>query len=310
MKIPVRGPGRPRKWKGPTDIITLRLPLEAIEVIDNLASETGKSRTEVVVALIKAASNVQVAKLLLRIGSLEESIKQLEKEKQVLLEELDKKDAIIEKLQLKLKAAMKGVSSISKDAEKFKLIAEKIEEGKTWKQVCIEVGVRDGAKMRDLLKLAFNIYDNDGKVAKIFSPKDTVPEFQGWSLVKGETRQLADYVFVPKGQEKAFLLERKAKEKMQDKKEAFKVKDPSAEIISTLKVWYSTYNAFMGRRNEKKAQEFLESVMVNGLPRLVEKYGEETVSDVVYSEHRFVEVFAPLLESLIRSKKKEVLANE
>ena len=100
MKIPVRGPGRPRKWKGPTDIITLRLPLEIIRIIDDIASETGKSRTDVIVALAKAASNVQVAKLLLRIDSLEEYTKHLEKLVSDLEEKLFKTQQENEKLLL------------------------------------------------------------------------------------------------------------------------------------------------------------------------------------------------------------------
>jgi|Deesub1362B_J571_1020462.scaffolds.fasta_scaffold00137_66 hypothetical protein len=231
------------------------------------------------------------------------------KEKDKRIEELE---ALVERLQqeaekwrLKYEAAVKGVSisSISKEAERFKLIAEKVQEGKSWKQVCIEVGIRNEAKMRELLKIAFNIYDEYGKIAETFTPRDSVPEFKAWTLLK-DGKGMLDYVFVPKGQEKAFKKLKEAEQEIKEKK-VTKIHDPAAEVTSTLKEWHRTYLSYLRDGKEKQAMDFLLGVQVNGLKRLLEKYGEETVKDVVYSDPRFVDVFSSLLESLLRELKKK-----
>ena len=163
--------------------------------------------------------------------------------------------------------------------------------------------------MRELLKIAFNIYDEYGKIAETFTPRDSVPEFKDWTLLK-DGKGMLDYVFVPRGQEKAFKKLKEAEQEIKEKK-VTKIHDPAAEITSTLKEWYRTYFDYLKSGKEKQAVDFLLGVQVNGLKRLLEKYGEETVKDVVYSDPRFVDVFSSLLESLIRElkkKKEEVVA--
>lgn len=150
MKVP-RGPGRPRKWKGPTDIITLRLPVEIINRIDDIAAETRKSRTDVIVSLVTAASNVQVAKLFLRINSLEEYIEQLEKEKQALLEEREKLIDRVEKLELENKALKEKIAELKKQA-KMTARERKAEDFKAEVYEVLERYGKNGMKMIDFLK--------------------------------------------------------------------------------------------------------------------------------------------------------------
>lgn len=310
MRVPMRGPGRPRKWNKPLKQWRADIPEDDYDFIEETRARLGLSRAEFIHMVLRQA-NINLLEFQAKIKHLEEALAQERKEKYALREQLEKERQEKEKWRLKYEAAVKGISisSISKEAEKFRLIAEKVQEGKSWKQVCIEVGIRNEAKMRELLKIAFNIYDEYGKIAETFTPKDSVPEFKAWTLLK-DGKGMLDYVFVPRGQEKAFKKLKEAEQEIKEKK-VTKIHDPAAEVTSTLKEWYRTYFDYLKSGKEKQAMDFLLGVQVNGLKRLLEKYGEETVKDVVYSDPRFVDVFSSLLESLLREmkkKKEEVVA--
>ncbi len=155
MKVPVRGPGRPRKWKGPTDVITLRLPLEIINSIDDIAAETGKSRTDVIVSLVKAASNVQVAKLLLRIESLEEYVKHLEKLVSDLKEKLLKSQEENEKLRVENQALK----------EENKELKQRIRELE--KQLRMSARERRADDLKKEIHEVIDRYSRDGKIKMV-----------------------------------------------------------------------------------------------------------------------------------------------
>jgi len=312
MKIPVRGPGRPRKWKGPTDIITLRLPLEIIGIIDDIASETGKSRTDVIVALAKAASNVQVTKLLLRIDSLEEYIKQLEKENQALLEERDKLIEKIEKLEFKLEAYEKGRSAVtSRGSRIIDALASAFEEGKTWAQVCEEVGIFTPQEQVEILNKFFVTKDDSDKFAKVFRPLKSARKFKGWILVKGNAESIVDYVLARDDTLKAAQsLKRVEVEK--EEARAISIEQAKVDLREKFFNIYLTYQQYLEAGKEKEALRFLQDVQ-DGFEKLVEKYGLDLIEDVINEDFRFVELFGSLLSALKASKKKkpvEVVANE
>ena len=254
-----------------------------------------------------AKGQIDKLKLLAKTRHQEEYIKQLEKEKQALLEEIEKKNAIIEKLQLQIQALKLGSKTVVRDAIKLKAIAEKIEEGKSWKEVCALAGFRDEDKIREILKIAFNVKrDKHGEWPRVIRPKDIVKEFHGWALVKPfESVELIDYVLVKEENLEKFLKLKKGV------KLRVNVTDPEAEITSRLNNWYYIYMDFMKEGSEKEAAEYLLKVQHEGLKQLLEEYGDKIVLSVVYSDPRFSTVFAPLLESLIRElKKKEVVVDE
>ena len=312
MKIPVRGPGRPRKWKGPTDIITLRLPLEIIGIIDDIASETGKSRTDVIVALAKAASNVQVTKLLLRIDSLEEYIKQLEKENQALLEERDKFIEKIEKLEFKLAAYEKGKQAVATRSSKIvKALAKAFEEGKTWAQVCEEVGIFTPQEQVEILNKFFVTKDDSDKFAKVFRPLKSARKFRGWILVKGNAESIVDYVLARDDTLKA-AQSLKRVEVEREEARAISIEQAKVDLRGKFFIIYSTYQKYLEAGKEKEALKYLQDVQ-DGFEKLVEKYGLDLIEDVVNEDFRFVELFGSLLSALKASKKKkavEVVANE
>ncbi len=281
MKVPVRGPGRPRKWKGPTDIITLRLPLEIIKIIDDIAAETGKSRTDVIVSFVRSASNVQVTKLLLRIDSLEEAVERLEKEKQALLDEREKLLSRIESLELENQALKQGRSVRSyQDARMLKVLAEKAREGVSWKALCAEVlGLRDENKIKKLLRLAFVVRkDQHNRFPDRFYPKDIAEEFHGWILVRSEKGvvDIIDYVLYREDTLKA------AKGLVVGKKGRIPEVRPlkrGAAAERWIEIFFDVvrrdYMAFIKQKRGKDAVKYLEEEVPPKLERVLQEIDPE-----------------------------------
>ncbi|MBO8175212.1 MAG: hypothetical protein H0Z18_08135 [Thermococcus sp.] len=295
MKIPVRGPGRPKKWDKPLRQWRADIPEDDYDFIEDTRTRLGLSRAEFLHMILHQA-NVNLLELQAKIKHLEEALNQLEKEKQALLEEREKLLDRIEKLQLQIQALKLGSKTVVRDAIKLKAIAEKIEEGKSWKEVCALAGFRDEDKIRDYLKLAFNIRKNDrDEWPEVFKPKDIVEEFQGWVLVKpSEKADIISYVFVRKGREKAFLKEQKLKA---EPEKALEVSDAAAEITKVLKDWLEGYElALMDKHGKERAERMAKDFQRFALKRLIDKYGFTAVFDVVYSDPHFKRVILPLLE--------------
>ncbi len=216
----------------------------------------------------------------------------------------------IEKLQLQIQALKLGSKTVVRDAIKLKAIAEKIEEGKSWKEVCALAGFRDEDKIRDYLRMAFDIRRNDrDEWPEVFKPKDIVEEFQGWVLVKpSEKADIISYVFVRKDREKAFLKEQKLKVKPE---KALKVSDAAAEITKVLREWLESYELVLtDRHGKERAERMAKDFQRFALKRLIDKYGFTAVFDVVYSDPHFKRVILPLLEFYAPKEEKGLLRNE
>ncbi|MFA4719883.1 ribbon-helix-helix protein, CopG family [Pyrococcus kukulkanii] len=145
MKIPVRGPGRPRKWKS-TDIITLRLPTEIIEIIDRIAAETNRSRTEVIVSLVQAASNVEIAKLLLELQNKDDLVKELQKDNSELHEKIEKLLKKLEQVLLENQALKEENRELKEENRELK---RRVRE--------LEAQLRAGFRGREALSLVEDI---------------------------------------------------------------------------------------------------------------------------------------------------------
>lgn len=238
----------------------------------------------------------------------------LEREREDLIRRIEELEKLLEKerlekemwrnryLELKL-----GSKSVVRDAIKFRAIAEKIEEGKSWKEICASAGFRDVDKIKDLLFAAFDAQkDENNEWPEVIEPRDVAEEFKGFVLVKVPgVKHPVDYAVVRKGHEKAFLAEKKAEV------EAPKVRDPAAEVATKLRAFLKSYELMKSdRRGEERAEKMLESFSKRGLKNLIKDYGFVTVFDVIYSDPQFKAVFLHLLESLTPKKKKEVVVDE
>ncbi|BAA30278.1 ribbon-helix-helix protein, CopG family [Pyrococcus horikoshii] len=298
MRIPVRGPGRPKKWKGPTDIITLRLPLEVIEILDRIAAETNSSRTEVIVSLVKSASNVDVSKLILKLNSLEKYVAQLEKERQALLEERERLLRQIEKLQLKLEQKGRSVVS-SRMSRIIDALARVEKEGRTFADTMVEIGVEHPQEQLAVLKDLFIVHNEGGEIAEVLRPVQGIKKLKGWVLVKGKESGLLNYVWARESVLEVAKQVRKTK-----------VVNVRKEVEERLSSWLRTYNLFL-KDSREEAEKFLDKVLSKGLPELVEKYGLDVVREVVLSKEEFVRVFGPFLPpSSVSLKKAEVVGDE
>lgn len=282
---------------------TFSITVEA-EIKDEIDKFRGRLSYGKVITILWQAHKHQVK------GTLENENLKLElKEKNKIIEELTK---LLEKerlekekwrnkyLELKL-----GSKSVVRDALKFKAIAEKIEEGKSWKEVCASLGFRNVDKIRELLANAFNLSPNErNELPEILRPKDIAEEFKGWVLFRPSKKaDPVDYVFVKE--------ENIEMAKQQFRQDASKpIVDPSAKILGWLRSWHDRYLNLMFLGKEGQALDYLWKVVRNnGLRVLIEEYGYERVEEVVCSEERFVDVFLPLLESLKKKKAVEVKAD-
>jgi len=306
MRISMRGPGRPKKWNGRLLQWTAHIVEDDFEYIEQTRAKLKLSRAEFLHMVLNQA-NLNVLELQAKIKHLEEYISQLEKENAEKDQTIEKLLAENEKLKLENKALKLGSKSVVRDAIKFRAIAEKIEEGKTWKEICASAGFRDVDKIKDLLFAAFDAQkDENNEWPEVIEPRDVAEELEGFVLVKVPgVKHPVDYAVVKKGHEKAFLAEKKAEV------EAPKVRDPAAEVATKLRAFLKSYELMkLDRRGEERAEKMLESFGKRGLKNLIKDYGFVTVFDVIYSDPQFKAVFLPLLESFTPKKKKEVVVDE
>ncbi|NJD99509.1 hypothetical protein E3E26_06890 [Thermococcus sp. LS1] len=285
MRIPARGPGRPRKWNSPLVQWRADIPQEDYELAEEERLKLGLSRAEWFHWMLRHVK-LDVMELIAKVKHQEEYIKQLEKEKQALLEEREKLLARIERLELELEALKQGRSVRSyQDALKLKELAKNAREGVSWKALCAEVlGLRDEGKIKDLMKLAFVVRKNErntwpGK----FYPKDIAEEFHGWVLMRPKDRQVADiidYVLYREDTLKAakgLAVGEAAKEKVPEVKPL--KSGPAAEryLEMAFEVIYHEYMNYITTKQGKKAKEFIEEKVP---PRLERTFQDIDPADV------------------------------
>ncbi|NJE75959.1 hypothetical protein [Thermococcus sp. ES12] len=274
MRIPARGPGRPRKWNSPLVQWRADIPQEDYELAEEERLKLGLSRAEWFHWMLRHIK-LDVMELIAKVKHQEEYITQLEKKNQALLEEREKLLARIEKLELENEALRQGRSVRSyQDALKLKELAKNAREGVSWKALCAEVlGLRDEKKIKDLLKLAFVVRKNDrNRFPDKFYPKDIAEEFHGWVLKRPETKvaDIIDYVLHREDTLKAakdLKVGEAAKEKVPEVKPLKTGKAAERWIEMFFEVVYRDYTALINQKRGKDAKKYLEE----NVPKKLEK---------------------------------------
>lgn len=282
---PRTGTGRPRKWDEPTIHVSMRLPYSVLQQIDEM-TRPGISRTDVIVSLVQAASNAEVAKYILRIKELEMTLKQEREEKQALLNALDRERQARERAEKEAEAwkqkyyELKGEKPAHSynEGKLLRMLAEHAREGVSWADLCAEVlDLRDEKKMKRLMQLAFNVKTTGRNTyATEFYPKRTAPEFKGWVLKRPEREGpvlLIDYELYREDTLKAakgLAVGEAVAEKVPEVKPL--KSGPAAErwIEITLEVIYHEYMEFIGARQGKRAKEFIEVEAQSRIERTLE----------------------------------------
>jgi len=299
------GPGRPRKYPEGIKFFGANIAGSTYDRLYALKERLGVPFSELLTWLVDLAEGkIDKLKLLAKTRHQEEYIKQLEKEKQALLEEREKLLDRIEKLEFKLATYEKGRFAVTSRASKIiKALAKAFEEGKTWAQVCEEVGIATPQEQIKLLHEFFMTRDDKGKVMDVIRPLKTVKAFRGWVLVKGNAENVVDYVLEREDTLKVAKSLKKVKPEAV-KEKVISIEQAKKELRERFLNAYLTYQKFLEAGKEKEALKFLHDVQ-DGLERLVEKYGLDLVEDVVNEDFRFVELFGSLLSALKASKKKK-----
>ena len=226
------------------------------------------------------------------------------KEKQALLEERDKLIEKIEKLEFKLEAYEKGRSAVtSRGSRIIDALASAFEEGKTWAQVCEEVGIFTPQEQVEILNKFFVTKDDSDKFAKVFRPLKSARKFKGWILVKGNAESIVDYVLARDDTLKAAQSLKKVEVEREEAR-AISIEQAKVDLRGKFFIIYSTYQKYLEAGKEKEALKYLQDVQ-DGFEKLVEKYGLDLIEDVINEDFRFVELFGSLLSALKASKKKK-----
>ena len=294
MRIPARGLGRPRKWNSPLVQWRADIPQEDYELAEEERLKLGLSRAEWFHWMLRHVK-LDVMELIAKVKHQEEYIKQLEREKQALLEEREKLLDRIEKLQLKLEAYEKGKAAVSSRSTKIiNALVKVIEEGKTFADTMIEIGIEHPQEQLSILKDLFITKDEYGNIASVFYPLKTLKKLKGWVLFKGKDNDMLNYVWAREDTLKA------AKDVRTEPKPASQpVIFPEKEVEKTLQAWLDTYVKMENDRVQRRnAESYLRGIANNGLRQLVRRYGFDVVAKVVGSNADYRAVFGPYLEKL------------
>ena len=276
------GPGRPRKYGEDLKKFQTHIPESVYDKLWGLKEKLDLSFAELLLFLVDHA-NWSVIELQAKITHQEEYIKQLEKEKQALLEEREKLLTRIEKLELENQALKQGRSVRSyQDALKLKELAKHAREGVSWKALCAEVlGLRDEGKIKDLMKLAFVVRKNERNAwPSKFYPKDIATEFHGWVLKRPDAKvaDIIDYVLYREDTLKAakgLAVGEAAKEKAPEVKPLKTGKAAERWIEMFFDVVEREYMSLLDQGRGKDAKRYLEKAIPEKLEKVLQDINPE-----------------------------------
>ena len=313
------GPGRPRKYPEGIKLFQAPVPAYTHNNLYELKEELNVPFSELLTWLVQLAKGeIDKLKLLARTRHQEEYIKQLEKEKQALLEELEKERQAREKAEkeaeywrqqyYELKDKMKGKAAVSSRSTKIiNALVKVIEEGKSWADAMSEIGIEHPQEQLVILKDLFVTKDDYGNIASVFYPLRTLKKLQGWVLVRGKEPGMVNYIFA---REDTLRVAQQLKtEKAQSVPEVKRIVSPEQakkEIRENLEVRVKIYERKLREGHATDAYDYLLKVQSRGLKRLIEAYGVDLVEDVIYSDPRFVDLFANSFASLKKKVKKKL----
>ena len=262
----------------------------------------GVSRTDVIVALVESASNVQVADYIIQVKELTEENERLRKEK----EQLEKK---LEDCASKLFDCKANKPKLASKWSKILLeIPKAVEEGLTWNDLMRELNILDPQEQVAVMQRFFIMIDENDKIPEVIRPLPGIKELEGIVLYRpnGENIRFAKIVREDTIKAAANVQVNRPKP-AKDGQPAVEV--PRVEVEKSLKVWLKQYEDWASnRRTKEKAEQFLKSVGNNGLRRLVKEYGFDVVAEVVGSNADYRALFGPFLLKL-QEKKLEVKAD-
>lgn len=275
MRIPARGPGRPRKWKSPLIQWRADIPLEDFEFAEEERTKLGLSRAEFFHALLHH-TNWSVVELHSENKKKDERIKELEKENSELKRLVERLQRENEKLRLENEALKQGRSVRTYEEGKLlRALAEHAREGISWADLCAEVlDLRDEKKMKRLMGLAFDIKTTKKNTyATKFYPKRTAPEFKGWVLVRPEKSDgpvlLIDYELYREDTLKAAKAINKG-EAVPEVKPLKTGKAAERWLATFFEVVERQYMGLLNQKRGKEAKEFLEESVPTKLEKVLQ----------------------------------------
>ena len=303
----MRGPGRPRKWEKPLRQWRSDIPEDDYEFIESTRTKLGLSRAEFLHMVLNQA-NIDLLELQAKIKHLEEALEKEQKEKQILLEERDKLLEKVEKLELQLEALKRGGKvTATRMTKVLNKLVEVLEEGKTFADTMVEIGIELPQEQREVLAKLFVTQDDEGKRPDVLKPLRNIRKLRGWVLVKAGSSDMLNYVWTREDTLKASKSVKTALPKPKEGQPAVEV--PRAKVEASLKAWLNQYEQWASNwRTKGQAESFLKSVGNNGLRRLVREYGFDVVAEVVGSNADYRAVFGPFLLKF-QEKKVEVKAD-
>lgn len=290
----MRGPGRPRKWEKPLRQWRADIPEDDYEFIESTRAKLGLSRAEFLHMVLNQA-NIDLLELQAKIKHLEEALEKEQKEKQILLEERDKLLEKVEKLELQLEALKHGGKVTATRMTKIlNQLVEVLEEGKTFADTMVEIGIELPQEQREILA---KLFAWEGKQPSVLKPLKNIRKLKGWLLVKADSPDMLNYVWTREDTLKASKSVKTALPKPKEGQPSVEVVE--AKIERMFASWFKTYAMMESDpRQRSKAQEYIKSVANNGIRRLVSEYGFEAVAKVVGSNADYRAVFGPYLEKL------------
>ncbi len=306
MKIPARGPGRPRKWKSPLIQWRSDVPLEDFEFAEEKRAELGLSRAEFFHALLHH-TNWSVVELHSENKRKDEELSALKKENSELKALVDRLNQELEKWRFRYEECKANRPKLASKWSKILLaIPKAVEEGLTWNDLMRDLGILDPQEQVAVMQRFFIMIDKNDKIPEVIRPLQGIKELEGIVLYRGNGVNVRFAKIVREDTLKAARSIETKKPKPANGQPAVEVL--RIEVEKSLKVWLKQYEDWASDwRTKAKAEQFLKGVGNNGLRRLVKEYGFDVVAEVVGSNADYRAVFGPFLEKLRR--KLEVKAD-
>ncbi len=214
------------------------------------------------------------------------TLKQERKEKQALLNALEKERQARERAEKEAEAwkqkyyELKGEKPARtyNEGKLLRQLAEHAREGISWADLCAEVlDIRDDKKMKRLMQLAFEVKTTKKNTyATRFYPKRTAPEFKGWVLVRPEKSDgpvlLIDYVLYREDTLKAakgLVVGEAVKEKVPEVKPLRTGKAAERWIEVFFEVVHREYVSLIDQKRGKDAKKYLEEMIPEKLEKVL-----------------------------------------
>ncbi len=302
MRIPARGPGRPRKWKSPLIQWRTDIPLEDFEFAEEKRTELGLSRAEFFHALLHH-TNWSVVELQSENKKKDERIKELEKENSELKRLVERLQNELEKWRFRAEACEKNKPKLSSKWSKILLaIPQAVEEGLTWNDLMRRLNIVDPQEQVAVMQRFFITIDENGKIPEVIRPIDGIKELEGIVLYRKDGVNVRFAKIVREDTLKALRsLKVEAPKPAKDGQPAVEV--PREKVEENLRKWLEHYEQLASNwRTRSQAESFLKSVGNNGLRRLVREYGFDVVAEVVGSNADFRALFGPFLLKFDKKK--------